>query len=599
MARRTLRTEVTKNRALANLLSVDNTIDRNQAGSFDSDEVFGMLDVGQLLDSNAIEQMLDSHQANVPAGGTDSATVVTLIEAARDSDRDVGKSTQVFRITDLSELDTLSQHSGLGVEIGTVKVGDIAIQVSPLKAYVLTNISGPQSGYTSTGFRVQTNNGTVTRAYFDIVPAGQLPSENFAVGMTVARGTGGQDARTITAVSDTGAQYGGAPNLGYIDFTPSMSGYAPPFDNEYMHTAITPLTTWQPMTFDSSAIQTIINANVLGNDSASITSLIDSAYINARVSFDSDTVTQLVDSAYIKLRDRFQDSSGILAIVDSAYVQARQSSTGGGGGLDSAEVIRIVDSAGGFNAGSGGGGLDSAGVRLIADSAKNPILNTNLFKFTSTAPQTVFTGADDNGATLSYNTDNVIVFLNGILLADSADYTRTSTSTLTLATATDSDDLLIAVTFSGPGEGVTHSYFKYIADSNETVFTGADDNGATLNYTAGNIQVYLNGILILDSQDYVATDGSTITLNDVTDSGDIITISKFTGATGSGSGGGGTDSATVLNIAGELKSNMFRINPQTLSINTTIDSAENAHCAGPISFDSGVTLTINGNLVIS
>jgi hypothetical protein len=97
----------------------------------------------------------------------------------------------------------------------------------------------------------------------------------------------------------------------------------------------------------------------------------------------------------------------------------------------------------------------------------------------------------------------------------------------------------------------------------------------------------------------VATDGSTITLNDVTDSGDIITISKFTGATGSGSGGGGTDSATVLNIAGELKSNMFRINPQTLSINTTIDSAENAHCAGPISFDSGVTLTINGNLVIS
>ena len=43
------------------------------------------------------------------------------------------------------------------------------------------------------------------------------------------------------------------------------------------------------------------------------------------IALDSALTTQLVDSAYIQLRDRFQDSSGILAIVDSAYVQLRQS----------------------------------------------------------------------------------------------------------------------------------------------------------------------------------------------------------------------------------------------------------------------------------
>ena len=73
------------------------------------------------------------------------------------------------------------------------------------------------------------------------------------------------------------------------------------------------------------------------------------------------------------------------------------------------------------------------------------------------------------------------------------------------------------------------------------------------------------------------------------DSADVLAIS----------GGAGLDSATVIALSGELKSSIFRINPQSLSINTTIDSAENAHVAGPISFDSGVVLTINGNLVIS
>ena len=75
--------------------------------------------------------------------------------------------------------------------------------------------------------------------------------------------------------------------------------------------------------------------------------------------------------------------------------------------------------------------------------------------------------------------------------------------------------------------------------------------------------------------------------------------SNWSTSAGAGGGGGGTDSATVLSLSGELKSDMFRINSQSLNINTTIDSAENAHVAGPMSFDSGVVLTINGNLVIS
>lgn len=43
---------------------------------------------------------------------------------------------------------------------------------------------------------------------------------------------------------------------------------------------------------------------------------------------------------------------------------------------------------------------------------------------------------------------------------------------------------------------------------------------------------------------------------------------------------------------------LFRINGQTLSQNVTISSTENAVAAGPISVDSDVTLTLQGNLSI-
>jgi len=67
-------------------------------------------------------------------------------------------------------------------------------------------------------------------------------------------------------------------------------------------------------------------------DSAFVTGIIDSSYIQARDRYrDSNFVTALVDSAYIQLRDRFQDSAGITAIIDSAYVTARAPGADGDG----------------------------------------------------------------------------------------------------------------------------------------------------------------------------------------------------------------------------------------------------------------------------
>ena len=58
-------------------------------------------------------------------------------------------------------------------------------------------------------------------------------------------------------------------------------------------------------------------------------------------------------------------------------------------------------------------------------------------------------------------------------------------------------------------------------------------------------------------------------------------------------GSGGVDSATTLDLV-DFEKGVFRINGQTLDSDHTIDSADNAMSAGPVTVDSGVTLTVNG-----
>ena len=46
------------------------------------------------------------------------------------------------------------------------------------------------------------------------------------------------------------------------------------------------------------------------------------------------------------------------------------------------------------------------------------------------------------------------------------------------------------------------------------------------------------------------------------------------------------------------KGDIFRVNAQTLTSNVTIATADNATAAGPLTIDTSVTLTVNGNLTI-
>lgn len=199
------------------------------------------------------------------------------------------------------------------------------------------------------------------------------------------------------------------------------------------------------------------------------------------------------------------------------------------------------------------------------------------FYYVASQDQTVFTGNDANGVSLDYSPGSIQVYLNGILLIDSADYTATDGSTLTLLDPSNLSDQLYIVshipsniytiqnlvdsayinarvvipdagidsasvtniidsayvsarfdldTLGELGEGQVETYL-YTADSGQTVFSGVDDNGATLSYNVGQVQLFLNGVLLVNSLDYTATTGNSITLIDPADSADQLVVNSF------------------------------------------------------------------------
>ena len=302
--------------------------------------------------------------------------------------------------------------------------------------------------------------------------------------------------------------------------------------------------------------------------------LVDSAYVQARqTTGGSGTV----------------DSADIIAIVDSAYVQARQSAGGGSGTVDSAQTISLIEATvdsdyigtkvdftrGEFaneksqytataaqtvfnhssidpthldvylngvlqvvnddytatsSAVTFSSGVDSGYSVTIVEKRGRVLTQRGLverkYYFTTSTPTVSITGADDNGITLDYSVGNLDVYLNGMLLKDSDDYSTNGGTTVTLVSATDSNDLVTLVNRKGVVVTPNVKNYEYTATAGQLTFSGADINSQTLAYVPDAVQVYLNGIL-LRNVDYTAINGTSITLTDSAALNDELVVSAF------------------------------------------------------------------------
>jgi hypothetical protein len=148
------------------------------------------------------------------------------------------------------------------------------------------------------------------------------------------------------------------------------------------------------------------------------------------------------------------------------------------------------------------------------------------FVYTATAAQTSFSGNDANSNSLAYTVGQIDVFLNGVRLS-AADYTATNGTAVVLGAGAEVGDTLninAFGTFSVADTLVARTEFDYTATAGQTTFTGSDNDGGTLAYTAGRIDVYLNGSHLNQTDDYVATNGTSVVLQSGATVGDILHI---------------------------------------------------------------------------
>ena len=217
----------------------------------------------------------------------------------------------------------------------------------------------------------------------------------------------------------------------------------------------------------------------------------------------------------------------------------------------------------------------------------------------------------------------IVDITNGVWEVGVGTYTASGT-TLSRDTVLDSSNSGSLVNFGAGNKDVfvtfpaetsqvsaaTLTTYEFVATSGQTAFTGADANGATLTYIPPDIIVTLNGVRLRPGDDFTATDGSTVTLLAGATTGDELVIDAFgsfaIADVVSASAGGtfqnnitvnGTVDATAFTQSGApleagAKEGIFWENGQTVTADYTITSGKNAGTFGPVTINSGVTVTV-------
>lgn len=87
--------------------------------------------------------------------------------------------------------------------------------------------------------------------------------------------------------------------------------------------------------------------------------------------------------------------------------------------------------------------LNTSGIVGVSSAA----LNFQTYTYTSANSDTVFSGADDFGTTLSYTVGRVGAYLNGIRLVANTDFTAITGSEITFLEPTGNGDIITVETF--------------------------------------------------------------------------------------------------------------------------------------------------------
>ena len=129
---------------------------------------------------------------------------------------------------------------------------------------------------------------------------------------------------------------------------------------------------------------------------------------------------------------------------------------------------------------------------------------------------------------------------------------------------------------NAPGVASQRLVNEFTATSGQTTFT------VTNSYTVGYVDVYLNGVKLVNGDDYTATNGTTIVLTTGATTGDSVSVVAY------------IPRGLVLDngAVGGTGNFVFWENDSVVSADYQITTGKNAGSFGPVTINSGITVTI-------
>ena len=285
-----------------------------------------------------------------------------------------------------------------------------------------------------------------------------------------------------------------------------------------------------------------VAANIVGNVTGALTGNADTATALATarnisgVSFDGTADITLNTSAITENTNLYYTNARADARIAAASL-LDLSDVGSDG--TNGQVL-TTDGSGGFTfttVSSGGSAItvQEEGSSLATAAATINFVGAGV---TATGTGSTKTITIPGTGTVSEAFKTIAVSGQSNIVADSA------TDTLTLAAGSNmtitQDASTDTITFASSGSGSSASAsdirtkFVYTTTGSTTAFSGSDDNSATLSYTLGAVDVYLNGVLQKLTTDYAETNTSTITFANAIASGNVVEIIAYYRTIGTG-----------------------------------------------------------------
>lgn len=134
---------------------------------------------------------------------------------------------------------------------------------------------------------------------------------------------------------------------------------------------------------------------------------------------------------------------------------------------------------------------------MSISSANTSAASVFRYRYVAAGGETSISGADSNGATISYLIGKEQVYYNGALLVRGQDYTATDGSTIGSLTALKAGDTLELITFSAfnlatiSGATISNSTITYAINAQTSSYTTVlNDGGAVVTMTSASANIF-------------------------------------------------------------------------------------------------------------